>query len=773
MLLIRAAVLLACSFPLWPQVSEQPGVNRLVKRQFESLCGPCHGADGRGGERGPSIFERQRAHLRTETELRDLIRSGIPSAGMPGFPLPDAKLVPLARFVHDLTAPAAENPPAGDAAAGQRFFFGAGGCSGCHMVDGRGGTAGPDLSQLGLRFTAEEITDALLHPDRRVGRGYVVATVRLKDGRSLRGLARNESSYDLQLQTMDGRLHVLRSDQVAEIKRENKSIMPALNAAEPEMSGLLAYLTRLARNGPFRGTPRSDADNPVRAFHEIAAPQPGAWPTYHGQLGGNRHSPLRDINTGNVSGLAPRWVFSIGSSQKLEVTPVVVEGIMYVTAVNEAYALDAGTGREIWHFQRPRTPGLVGDASGGINRGVALLGDRVFLVTDNAHLLALDRWSGHLLWETEMADSRENYGATSAPLVVKNMVVSGTSGGDEGVRGFVAAYDAITGERLWRFWAAPLRDEPAAKTWEGRALEHGCSSMWLTGTYDPGTDLLYWTTGNPCPDFNGDERKGDNLYSDSVVALKPETGELRWYFQFTPHDLHDWDAAETPMLVDAEWQGRTRKLLLQSNRNGFFYVLDRTNGEFLRATPFVERLNWASGIGPDGRPKVLPGTDPTPEGVKVCPSIEGGSNWMSTAYNPDTGLFYVMALESCNIYTKSAAVWQAGESYYGGGTRRLPDEPGQKVLRAIDLRTGKISWEHPQVGTADSWGGVLSTAGGLVFFCDDSGAFAAAEARTGKPLWHFHTSQLWKASPMTYSVDGRQYVAVAAGANILAFALPN
>jgi alcohol dehydrogenase (cytochrome c) len=227
------------------------------------------------------------------------------------------------------------------------------------------------------------------------------------------------------------------------------------------------------------------------------------------------------------------------------------------------------------------------------------------------------------------------------------------------------------------------------------------------------------------------------------------------------------------MLVDAEWQGRTRKLLLQSNRNGFFYVLDRTNGEFLRATPFVSRLNWASGIGPDGRPKVLPGTDPTPEGVKVCPSIEGGSNWMSTAYNPDTGLFYVMALESCNIYTKSAAVWQAGESYYGGGTRRLPDEPGQKVLRAIDLRTGKIAWERPQVGTADSWGGVLSTAGGLVFFCDDSGAFAAAEARTGKPLWHFHTSQLWKASPMTYSVDGRQYVAVAAGANVLAFALPD
>ncbi len=256
-----------------------------------------------------------------------------------------------------------------------------------------------------------------------------------------------------------------------------------------------------------------------------------------------------------------------------------------------------------------------------------------------------------------------------------------------------------------------------------------------------------------------------------MVALDPETGRLRWYYQFTPHDLHDWDATETPMLVDAEFQGRARKLLVQANRNGFFYVLDRVTGQFLLGEPFVHKMTWASGIGADGRPKVLPGSEPTPQGVKVCPSVEGATNWMSTAYNPATGLFYVMAEESCNIYTKSDAWWEPGKSFYGGGTRRVPGETTEKFLRAIDIRTGKIAWEFPQVGTGGSWGGILSTAGGLVFFCDDSGAFAAVDAKSGKPLWHFHTNQSWHASPMTYMVDGKQYVAVAAGSTVIAFGL--
>ena len=480
---------------------------------------------------------------------------------------------------------------------------------------------------------------------------------------------------------------------------------------------------------------------------------------------------MKQIHTGNVAGLAPKWMFPVAGSDRLQVTPLVVDGVMYVTAANEAYALDARSGRQIWRYRRPRTKGLAGDAAGGINRGAAMLDDRLFMVTDHAHLIALDRVTGRLLWDIEMADHRQNYGATSAPLVVKDLLISGISGGDEGVRGFLAAYKISTGERVWRFWTVPAPGEPLSETWVGKDIEHGCATTWLTGTYDPETGLLYWTTGNPCPDYNGDERKGDNLYSDSVLALKPETGELRWHYQFTPHDLHDWDAQQTAMLIDAPFGGRQRKLLAQASRNGFFYVLDRTSGELLLATPFVHKLTWASGVGADGRPKVEPSATPTPEGATVCPAVRGATNWMSTAFNPSTGLFYVSVLEKCEVYTKSPAVWEAGKSYYGGGARQVPGDRGQHYLRALDVATGKIAWEYPQTGPSGTWGGVLSTGGGLVFFGDNNGSFGAVDSKTGKPLWSFPANQLWKASPMTYLVDGKQYVAIAAGSNIVAFGL--
>ena len=464
-------------------------------------------------------------------------------------------------------------------------------------------------------------------------------------------------------------------------------------------------------------------------------------------------------------------MFPIANARHLEGTPIVVDGTMFVTTANEAYALDARTGRPIWHFARPLTPGVIGDASGAINRGVAVLGDRVFMVTDHAHLVALSRATGTMLWDVAMADYRQHYGATGAPLVVNNLVVSGTSGGDEGDRGFVAAYNPATGARVWRFWTIPTRTDSEAVTWRGRALEHGCGAAWLTGTYDASTNVLYWPTGNPCPDYNGDERQGDNLYTSSVVALDARTGRLRWFYQFTPHNLHDWDATQTPVLVDAPIDGRPRHLLMQANRNGFFYVLDRVTGKVLVSQPFVHKLTWASGIGPDGRPVLVAGADPTALGTKACPSLEGATNWMSTAFNPSTHLFYVMAMESCSIFTKSSAWWQRGESFYGGGARPVADERRQKVLRAIDPTTGKIAWEVPQVGVGDSWGGVLSTDGGLVFYGDDTGALAAVNAATGAPLWHFHTNVVWKASPMTYAVDSTQYVAVEAGSTVIAFAL--
>ncbi len=545
--------------------------------------------------------------------------------------------------------------------------------------------------------------------------------------------------------------------------------MPALRLAPAEMESIVEFVAALPVVPPRGPNAAGDAKGP--SFADIVNPKAGAWPTYNGRIGGNRHSALSQIDLRNADSLSPRWMFPVPTTQKLQVTPLVFDGIMYITAVNEAFALDARNGRSLWHYSRPRTPGLAGDAAGGINRGVALLNDRVFMVTDNARLIALDRKTGELLWDIEMADSKQNYGATSAPLVVNDLVISGVSGGDEGVRGFLAAYKASTGERVWRFWTVPKPGEPMAETWGGHAIEHGCAATWLTGTYDPDSQLLFWTTGNPCPDYNGDERRGDNLYSDSVLALEPATGKLRWHYQFTPHDLHDWDAQQTPMLVTTRHRGIDRKLLLQASRNGFFYAIDRTDGKVLLAEPFVRNLTWAKAIGPDGRPQLIAGAEPTIEGVKACPAVEGATNWMSTAYNPATGFFYVMALEKCDIYTKGPALWEPGKSYYGGDTRKVPGEDGKKYLRAINIQTGKIVWEIPQEGRANTWGGVVSTAGGVVLFGDDSGAFTAADAKTGRVLWRFPMNQTWKASPMTYMVEGRQYVAVAAGSHIVAFGL--
>lgn len=754
-----------------------PNAIEAGRRHFEAHCAACHGADGKGGERGPDMISTDSARRRSVEELGELIRKGMPAAGMPAFQLPEREMRELVAFIRSRSAPAIESATAGDVTAGEAFFFGKGNCFSCHMVNGRGRLLGPDLSELGVERTLPEIEQSLRAPGARITPGFGLATVRLRDGRRLRGFAKNESNYDLQIQSLDGKFHLLRRQEVADLIRETASLMPVVKSTEEEMRNLLAYLSRLSGAAAAAGTPGNSVSGAKESrggisFAEIAAPRPGDWPTYHGNLSGNRHSPLRRIHAGNVAQLAPRWIFPIPNARRLEGTPVVVDGVMYVTAANRAYALDAQSGRPLWRYQRPLTRGLVGDAAGAINRGVAVLDDKVFMVTDHAHLIALHRLTGRLLWDVEMADYQRHYGATSAPLVVKDLVISGISGGDEGVRGFLDAYNASTGERVWRFWTIPAPGEPLSETWVGNALPHGCAATWLTGTYDPRANLLYWTTGNPCPDYNGDERKGDNLYSDSVLALEPETGKLRWHYQFTPHDLHDWDAQQTPMLIDARFQGRPRRLLAQANRNGFFYVLDRITGELLLARPFVEQLTWASGIGPDGRPQLISGGAPTQAGVKACPAVEGATNWMSTAYNPATELFYVMALEKCVIYSKSPEPWEPGKSFYGGGTREAPDSPGRKYLRAIDVRTGKTVWQYAQIGPGNSWGGALSTDGGVVFFGDDSGAFAAVEAKSGKLLWHFHTNELWKASPMTYLAGGKQYVAVAAGANILAFGLP-
>ena len=509
-------------------------------------------------------------------------------------------------------------------------------------------------------------------------------------------------------------------------------------------------------------------------YQHLLHPNSQDWLTYSGDYTGRRHSTLKQIDASNVSRLSAQWIFPVPGANRLLVTPLVVNGIMYVTGPNSVYALDARTGREIWRFNRSLRNDIVsGDAKAGINRGVAILGERIFFETQDAHLLALHSKNGSLIWETEIADYREGYGGTMAPLIVRDKVILGTSGGDEGARGLLDAYDSATGKRVWRFWTVPAPGEPGSETWQGKVIEHGCGTTWLTGTFDPELNLLYWTTGNPCPDFYGGDRLGDNLYTDSVLALDPDTGKLKWYYQFTPHDTHDWDATQIPMLIDGQFEGSQKKLLVQANRNGFFYALDRTNGKVLLTKPFIRSLNWAKGINTDGRPEVLPDTEPKPEGNRACPGVVGGTNWFSPSYNPQTGLFYVVAMEQCDKYVSSTQGYQKGRGFEGTGAQAIPGEAGQKFLRAIDVSTGKMRWEYPLIGDGSSWAGTLSTAGRLVFFGDDSGYFVAVDAMTGKPLWHFNTgASRLSASPMTFAVNGRQYVTMAAGTNIVTFALP-
>ena len=494
------------------------------------------------------------------------------------------------------------------------------------------------------------------------------------------------------------------------------------------------------------------------------------WPTYNGEPGGNRYTTLTQIDKTTVARLAPRWMFTVPGAGGLQGTPVVVDGIMYVTAPNECIALDAGSGRQIWHFKRPRTQGVM---QGYANRGVAVAGDRVFLQTDNAHVIALNRWTGTLLWDSEVADWRQNYSATSAPLTAGDLVISGVTGGEHGANGFVAAHDQQTGKEIWRFWTVPRPGEPGFETWKGDGpADHRGAATWFTGSYDPALDLVYWPVGNPSQEYNGDDRQGDNLYANSLIAVERKTGRLKWHYQFTPHDLWDWDATQTSVIVDADWQGRPRKLLLHASRNGFFYVFDRADGTLLLAKPFVRNLTWASGIDAKGRPVRVPGQEPAAAGTKVCPSQDGATNWFSPSYNPNTGLYYLQTFEKCSIYTKATGgKWEAGKAYLGGSQRTAPDPVPQRILKAIDIRTGAVRWELPQPGPAHSWGGTLSTATGLVIFGEEGGALMAADAVTGAPLWSFPTNHNWKASPMTYMFDGTQHIAVAAGGNIIAFAI--
>ena len=511
-----------------------------------------------------------------------------------------------------------------------------------------------------------------------------------------------------------------------------------------------------------------------------SAAEPQNWLTYSGSYKSWRYSPLNQINRQNAATLKLAWVYQMVTTHKIETTPLVVDGIMYASEPpSNVVALDAATGRPYWHYRRV-LPSKINVCCDQVNRGVAILNDRVFVGTVDAHLVALNAKTGAVLWDVAVADNRAGYAITGAPLIVKDMVITGIAGGEYGIRGFLDAYDAQTGKRRWRFYTIPAPGEKGSETWKDDAWQRGGAPTWVTGSYDPQLNLVIWGTGNPAPDWNGDVRPGDNLYADSAIALDADTGALKWHFQFVQHDTHDWDAVQIPVLVDGDWRGRPRKLIYWAHRGGFFYVLDRSSGEFLAGKPFMGQT-WAKGLDDQGRPVLIPGMEPTEAGVVVAPGVQGGTNWYSPSFSPLTNLFYLSVWENKGVFKKGEAEYTAGNRYPGSlPASELPDDPGYGAIRAIDPKTGQKVWEHKM--QSKPWTGVLSTGGRLLFGGTGGGLarddeameayFYALDADNGKELWRISLGGSMAANPISYMVNGKQMITTSAGSGLFTFTLP-
>jgi PQQ-dependent dehydrogenase (methanol/ethanol family) len=760
-------------------------------KDFNGTCASCHGDNGGGGDRAPAL--KDNPHLRTldAAGIAAIITNG--QRGMPAFGhLPHAEIARLAAWIHTMNISGLASAPPEQVAAGEAYFFGAGGCSGCHMVHGRGGSAGPDLSAVAARSTRAEMEKWLDDPTSLLGSKsdpscpgwafcpdfqWAVQDIVLKNGEKLRGFARRQTEHAIALQTLDGKFRMLYTPDIASAVREKQSYMPAFHGSAGERRDLLAYMGTL---GGIEPGPLTHAVAPVsRAdIDAVMNPKPGDWVTYNGKRDGGHYSPLAQITVDNVKQLQPQWAFVPGGVG-LEGEPIVMDGIMYITGGTQVCALDARTGLRIWCVPRTNGAGVQTAArragarpksdSGlpvGPNRGVGILGDRLFYTSDDAYIVCLNRLTGAVMWTRPLAEPSEKgrvYTSASV-MVVDDLVITGIAGGDGPMRGFIVAYHANTGKEAWRFYTIPKPGENLSETWKGRALETGGGATWETGSYDPETGTLFWAVGNPYPDTDPSERGGTNLYTNSVVALDAKTGKLKWYYQFTPYDTHDWDATQPMVLADTVWKGRPRKLLMTAQRSGVFYVLDRTNGEFLLARPFVKKITWADRFDPrTGEAHLVPGNTPTEEGTKTCPGVRGATNWYPTAFDPQTRLFYVMAAEDCGIYRSKGNIF---------GNNPDPSDPGLRLVRALNIETGDIVWEKPMPGPQETnYSGVLATGGGLVFHGEVGGDFAAVDARTGKTLYNFRTNDSWRATPMTYMVDGRQYIAGMDGQILWAFAL--
>ena len=750
------------------------------ERLYKQTCQTCHGGDARG-DRGPALATGNFPHGSEDSDLFRNVRAGIAGSGMPAFPkLTDEQVWQLITFIRSLNGAAARNEViSGDPSEGERLFYGKAACGSCHAVNGKGGLMGPDLSAAG-RTAAEMLRFKILNPNTdmnpgsRGRRAPSAVIVKTDDGKEIRGVPGTEDTYSLQLTNAAGQRVLLNKEHVLEQRYEFNSPMPADYArrlAQPEIQNIVAYLKTL--NGrDLAKTTRADIPGGL-TYERIrnSAAEPQNWLTYWGDYQGRHYSALKQIDTSNASQLQARWAAQLPGQSTLEATPVVVDGIMYTTgSPGTVVALDARTGLQIWRYQRQQkvvNPYEINP----YNRGVAVLGNRVFFGTLDAALVALDARTGLPLWEVQVDDTMKGYSFTSAPLAIKDKIVMGITGGEFGVPGYVDAYDPATGKRLWRFNTIPGPGEFGHDTWLGDSWKRGGAPGWLTGTYDPDLDVLYWPIGNPGPDSDAEIRKGDNLFSCSVVALDPATGRRKWHYQFTPGDSHDWDATEDVLLVDRVFRGENRKLLLQANRNGLFYALDRTNGKFLSGTPFV-RQTWNAGFDENGRPKVIPGTDASPEGAVVYPSGSGGNNWRSPSYDPASGWMYLVFNDAGQKFVREFEDYEPGKQYWGGRGPQLAGEAETAGVMALDTETGQVKWRS-KIAQGSLGGGVLATAGRVVFAAAGDGNLIALDSKTGAPLWHFQTGSRIGASPMSYSVDGKQFVAISAGNVLYSFALPD
>ena len=733
---------------------------------YRSNCAFCHGMNGTGG-RGPSLVSMRISKNTSNERLRDIVQHGIPGTGMASFDMEKDDLDALINYIRSLSTgyrPMAEGR--GDPVHGKAIYD-AKGCAGCHRMGDSGSLFGPELTGIGSKRSRDYLRESIVNPSADIAPEYEGVSVTTNAGKHLTGIRINEDTFTLQLRLPDMQMALFNKKELLSNRPLAKSLMPTYQLSASDLDDLLAYLD--TNVSPAKARLDTADVNPVtydRLVHALDEPQ--NWLTYWGDYSAIRYRTLSQINTSNVKNLGVDWIYQSGKAGSWEVVPLVVDGVMYISAPDGmAAALDARSGRELWRYNYSFPEG---HQTGQPNRGLAILGDRLFMVTPDANVVALDSRTGKQLWQAELTPfvAGASY-STLAPLVVKDKIIVGISGGESGVRGFVDAYDAATGARAWRFYTVPLKGEPGGDTWSGDSATRGGAVTWMTGTYDPQLQTLYWGTGNPGPDLYGDVRKGDNLYSCSLLALDPDTGKLKWYFQFSPHDMHDWDAAETPMLLDLPVDGKLRKVVVQANRNAFLYVLDRETGEFLKGYA-IGRQTWAKGLDAKGRPIRLPQSDPSPEGTRVCPGLAGGANWMAPTYDPVTKLFYVPVREACDLFFSSPPVYKKGKGYWGTFPRSDPSEKGHGLLKALDPITGETKWIFRYY--REPWAGTLSTAGGLIFAGDEDGYFMAFHAASGELLWKRNTGSRIASSPVTYVVAGRQYVTIASGGALVTFALP-